>query len=396
MKSEVSIPTNSQTWVLGVSGGPDSMALLDSVNKAKIKCFVVHVNYQLRKSSMRDQMIVEKYCEKHSIPCFIFNAPYHSKGNFQDYARIFRYDKMIEIQNQVNADAIVVAHHKDDDIETFLFQKERKSCVDYYGLKEEGQYKKSKLIRPFIKFHKSELIEYCELNQIEFGIDESNENLKYVRNRIREQLRHFTTQQKEDLLKQKEEFNTTRHAYLVKHQYDLEKTSMSMNTYLNLDRSFLLEWLRYHHVKKSISSSFIKELDRQIRVSNSFVIKTDSKRIIKQYNRISLIDLETKSYLYLIETLTDLITSEFTLSFTNDSKNHIKLSDFPLTIKNATGQELVGHQKLNRWFIEHKIPLEKRELWPVVSNSNGKIIYIPNVAFMHGLSANKITLTVVK
>ena len=198
------------------------------------------------------------------------------------------------------------------------------------------------------------------------------------------------------MLKQKEEFNTTRHAYLVKHQHDLEKTSMSMNAYLKLDKSFLLEWLRYHRVKKSISSSFIIELDRQIRDSNSFVINTDSKRIIKQYNRISLIDLETKSYLYNIETLTDLTTSEFTLSFTNDSKNHIKLSDFPLTIKNATGQELVGHQKLNRWFIEHKIPLEKRELWPVVSNSNGKIIYIPNVAFMHGLSANKITLTVVK
>ena len=89
-------------------------------------------------------------------------------------------------------------------------------------------------------------------------------------------------------------------------------------------------------------------------------------------------------------------TDEFELIFTENAKNHIKFSDFPLTIKNACGTEMVGSKRLNRWFIKHKIPLIKRELWPVIYATNGKLIYVAKSSFSSGLNANKITLSVVK
>ena len=65
---------SNQKWVLAVSGGPDSMALLDMAFKSNVEIIVVHVNYHKRESALRDQMIVQEYCAENNIPCFVYDS----------------------------------------------------------------------------------------------------------------------------------------------------------------------------------------------------------------------------------------------------------------------------------------------------------------------------------
>lgn len=396
-KVDLSSYQNSK-WVIGVSGGPDSMALLDMAFKSGIECYVVHVNYQKRETAIRDQKIVEEFCKEHLIDCFVYDAPDFVKGNFQKNARDFRYQKMIEVLNEKQADAIVVAHHKDDDLETYLFQKTRKSKVDIFGLTKEMMFKNVLLIRPLLVYSKEELLHYCEKEHLSYGIDESNESEQYSRNRLRKQLAIMSDEEKETLYIEKEQLNLEKEKYLRENLKRLNENTIEIrdfNLIENKDR-FLLEWLKYHKVNKAISNSFITELIRQISDVDSFEMPVGQLRVVKQYETVTLLSKETKSFSYIVDHIENIEFKEFTLIFTNNAKNHIKISDFPLTIKSCEGNEMVGSSRINRWFIKHKIPLQKRELWPVIYNTNGKLLYIANSSFVRGANANKITLTVVK
>ena len=86
--------------------------------------------------------------------------------------------------DEYKLDGVLVAHHKDDLIETYLMQRERGS-VSFYGLKEENTVRGVRVIRPLLNMSKAELIEYDREHDIEYGIDESNLGNDYKRNRIR-------------------------------------------------------------------------------------------------------------------------------------------------------------------------------------------------------------------
>ena len=113
--------------LIGVSGGPDSMALLDMM-KDKYEVYVAHVNYHHRDSALRDEKIVEKYCMKYQLPFFKKDYVEVGGGNFQENARIFRYEFYKEIIDKYNLEYVMLAHHKDDLIETYLMQKKRKKA----------------------------------------------------------------------------------------------------------------------------------------------------------------------------------------------------------------------------------------------------------------------------
>ena len=170
--------------LIGVSGGPDSMALLD-IMKDKYEVYVAHVNYHHRDSALRDELIVEDYCRKYDIPYFKKDYVEVDGGNFQENARIFRYEFYKEIIDKYDLDCVMLAHHKDDLIETYLMQKKRNSHVYYYGLKRSVNNFGIKIVRPLLKYTKDDLKDYCDNLGIVYGIDESNLSDDYQRNRIR-------------------------------------------------------------------------------------------------------------------------------------------------------------------------------------------------------------------
>lgn len=110
-------------FVIGVSGGADSMALLYAFKQLEISCFVVHINYGLRGvESDKDQELVEQMSFQWGFECCSvrLNTEEMQSGNFQNWARNERYMIFEDLAEEIKADAIAVAHHQDDQIETIV------------------------------------------------------------------------------------------------------------------------------------------------------------------------------------------------------------------------------------------------------------------------------------
>jgi tRNA(Ile)-lysidine synthase len=391
-------------WVIAVSGGPDSMALLDLCFKQGMAFEVVHVNYHKRDTAIRDQSIVENYCKERSIKVHVFHA-LDLEGNFQMAAREYRYEKCRSVILSSHADGMMVAHHKDDDLETYLFQKQRNSCVTWYGLRTEIEMKGVRLVRPLLSLSKKDLIAYCEMNNIPYGMDESNFSPDYARNRIRNNLEQMSKEQIEAYHIEKNELNSERLALLKRYHLQLIRNSFTENEYKALSKEwplFLMHWLLEHEVNKALSKAYLDELDRQLKEANSIVHPlNDSLRLIKQYGLIRLAP-QTKDYSIQInfqDTSNEPLKFQYE-KFEGSQRFLCARQDFPLLILNykqasRTLTPLVKRQ-CQRWFIKHKVPLEQRESWPLVFNASNELIYISHHKQQLGVSTDTIECYMIK
>jgi len=395
---------SNQRWVLAVSGGPDSMALLDMAFKLNVDIYVVHVNYHKRESAYRDQKIVQDYCLNNNIPCFVYDSPELS-GNFQDKARIYRYTKIKEVVKRVNAIGVLVAHHKDDDLETLIFQIKRNSKVSYYGLSDSTHIFGIRVDRPLLNYSKNDLLEYCQQNQIRYGIDESNQSLIYTRNSIRVQLNELKQNEIDELFKIKNEYNLKRDTFIQTYKELLNQTSISHNIYISLSHNrtwFLLEWLRYQTDMRVISDKFVYELDRQLEQAKSVKLRLSNQyRIIKQYDKIQIIE-EMEDYNYKLD-INETLEQHIKLSYVMKegyTKVQISRDSFPIKITNLrscrNSLQSNAYTKLSRWFIKNKIPIQEREMWPLVFNHENELLYILDVGYEHGVSTDTIECYMLK
>ena len=188
LKNSITSSLNSDvSFLLGLSGGPDSMALLYSFYKLGKNFLCVHINYGLRgKDSDLDQKLVEEMSLEWGFECCSVQLDSNQiKGNFQHWARKERYRIFRELKEEFDAQAIVTAHHKDDQVETILQKVLRGSGPSaWQGLTEwDGE-----LFRPLLGFTKKEILGYCEANAIPYQEDKSNFEAKYARNFIRKEL----------------------------------------------------------------------------------------------------------------------------------------------------------------------------------------------------------------
>ena len=175
----------SDYLLVGVSGGSDSMALLDMLYKLNLNLIVCNVNYKTRKESDYEEKLVKDYCLKRNILFFSKIVNYYLKGNFEEFARVERYKFFKEIYEQYNCKYLVVAHHLNDSLETYILQKRRNNIVKHYGLDYKTNLMNMNVIRPLVNVNKEEILNYCLINNIEYSIDESNYDNKYARNKIR-------------------------------------------------------------------------------------------------------------------------------------------------------------------------------------------------------------------
>jgi len=119
-------------YILAVSGGPDSMFLLDKMWSLNYNFAVAHVNYHQREESNEDEALVRKYCQVQNLPFFTYRfKKYSQKKNFQAEAREIRYSFFQTIAQQWQSRHIITAHHFDDHLETYYLQKKRKSLVEH-------------------------------------------------------------------------------------------------------------------------------------------------------------------------------------------------------------------------------------------------------------------------
>lgn len=176
--------SSDDSIAIAVSGGVDSMALLYSCSQYFKNIVVLHVNYHLRgEDSDMDESLVRSYCESLKIPfkCKSINIESQNKS-IQEEARNKRYAWFTEEANRLELEYMFIAHHLDDQLETFLMNLERGSGLNgLSGMSERnGLY-----IRPFLSLQKEEIKMFAAKNEIPFREDESNTSNKYLRNALR-------------------------------------------------------------------------------------------------------------------------------------------------------------------------------------------------------------------
>lgn len=173
--------------VLGVSGGPDSMALLHIFSvlakKENLTLIVAHINYQYRKESWQDEKIVQDFCDKNNLKLEILtNLNLSSKEHNENKWREIRFNFFQQIKEKYQANKIVLAHNQNDQAETLLLHLLRGSGLN--GL-SAIRYKRGEIIRPLLDISRQEILAYLKKHQISFATDKSNQDKKYLRNKIR-------------------------------------------------------------------------------------------------------------------------------------------------------------------------------------------------------------------
>lgn len=176
--------------LVACSGGVDSMVLLHALVAENLHPEVLHVNYQLRgNDSDADEMLVRQTAEELGLNVHVHHCPValtKQKGvNLQSAARDFRRELFREWISRSEQHAVVLAHHLDDQVETFFLQYFRGSGL--FGL--GGMHsEKNGIIRPFLEVPKSALIAYATENGIAWREDQSNQSSNYLRNVFRNTL----------------------------------------------------------------------------------------------------------------------------------------------------------------------------------------------------------------
>lgn len=188
-----SIPSNA-TIIVGFSGGPDSVGLLHLFMQFKtthnIQIVAAHLDHQWRAESAQDAIWCKQFCKQYNIP-FISQAsselpykPQHN-GSKEETGRLLRRHFLEKIAQQHKAYAIALAHHQDDQIETFFIRLLRGSSIaGLTGMKaQDGLY-----LRPLLHSTKQDILNYLAHHQLPYLIDSSNESKAFLRNRIRHDL----------------------------------------------------------------------------------------------------------------------------------------------------------------------------------------------------------------
>lgn len=191
---ENSLVKKGDKIVVAVSGGPDSMCLLDTLYRLKdeleFSILVAHVNHGIRIESDLEKEYVEKYCKERNIPFFYLkvDVPKLSKEkkiSEETCGRMVRYDFFEKVRQENDADLIAVAHNLNDNIETILLNQIR-GC----GLKGliGMDFKFNNIIRPLLTIEKKDILVYNNELELHPCFDKTNEEDIYLRNKIRLQL----------------------------------------------------------------------------------------------------------------------------------------------------------------------------------------------------------------
>ncbi len=178
----------SGTVVVGVSGGKDSMSLLNCFLETEIPIAVAHMNFSLRgEEAVHDADFVKNWCDERKIPVYIKEVKTHLIArelglSVQMAARQLRYSWFHDLKSEANARYIALAHHADDQLETILI-----NLIKGYSPKLMAGMRgfTDPIIRPFIKATRAEINDYAESRQILYQEDASNADTKYLRNNVR-------------------------------------------------------------------------------------------------------------------------------------------------------------------------------------------------------------------
>ncbi len=403
------------TVCLGISGGPDSMALLDIIIKLKSELnlivVVCHVNHGLREESEEEADYLKKFCLKEGLHFEYMKISNYGDDNFHNEARTMRYNFFDKICKEYNSSMLMTAHHGDDLMETILMRIVRGSTLKgYSGFSKRIVKKDYVILRPLITKTKKELEDYCKLNKVKYFVDRSNMKDVYTRNRYRKYVLPFFKEEDPMVHEKFLKFSET----LMEYNNYIDK---EMNLVFNrVFKNGILDTSKFQELDHLIQTKIIYNILEKIYGDDLFIITNthvklifdlingskaqaivhlpNNVKVIKSYSEIGFGFDDEQADIYEIE-----INSVVNLpngknielvSNSDDTSNYVtRLSSkevlLPLhvrTRRNGDKMEVKGmdgHKKVNDIFIEKKLITKDRNIWPIVCDANNIIIWLPGL-----------------
>jgi tRNA(Ile)-lysidine synthase len=389
--------------LLAVSGGVDSMVLLDLFYKLRFDICVAHCNFQLRgKESDADELLVREICQDGYIPYFInsFETLEFAKENklsIQLAARKLRYDWFQELLS-LGFDYVLTAHHLDDNVETFLINFTRGTGLE--GLTGIPA-KNGSIIRPLLPFSRDEIENYALENKIQWREDSSNASDKYFRNKLRHNIVPTLKELNSGFL---DSFQNTLHHLqqaesLVNDASKLvfEKVVKEKGNQLEIHLKPLLEFQNYKAYLfqwlKSYSFSAWNDIYDLVNAQSGKQVFSETHVLLKDREKLILSERKStdKSEVFIIESIESKVNIPLKLIFSrfsgggNVNANCIFVDEdkikFPLTIRKWQEGDyfypagMNGKKKLSKYFKDEKYSLlDKENQWLLCSED--QIIWV--------------------
>ncbi len=402
---------NEKYLIVGCSAGPDSMALLHYLkNNTQNNIVCAHVNHNVREESKEEEKYLKEYCKNNNITFESTTLKDYKENNFENEARKKRYAFYTKIIKKYKANYLFLAHHGDDLIETILMKIIRGSNLEgYAGIKEISKYNNYHIIRPLLKYTKEDLIKYNKENNITYYIDKTNYNIEYTRNRIRKNILPLLKEENNNIHTMFLNYSKTLLEYnnyidnitdkYIKKVY--KNNILDLNKFTKLDifiqKNILYKILNkiYDNTPNIIKENNINDIINTINnpKPNIYINLPNNKICLKEYNNLYIKEKEEQKKKYKVEFKDIIETDNFIIkkiNNTNENGNDIcrlnsKKIKLPLYITNKKDGDYIelfglnGKKKIKDIFIDKKIPLEKRNNYPILIDSNNNILWIPNL-----------------
>ena len=402
----------NETLITATSGGPDSMALLSLLIKLsktkKITIICAHVNHNLRKESQEEAIMVEKYANENNL-IFEKMEINHYKGNTENYARTQRYNFFEKLIKKYNATYLLTAHHGDDLTETILMRMVRGSSLKgYSGFQEVTDKETYKIYRPLITKTKDELLNYVKTNNIPYAVDKTNFSEEYTRNRYRLNILPILKKENKSVHLKFLKFSETLKLYddYINKEANEKLNKVYQNNNLNLKlfenedelikRKILYQILNnlYYKNISLITDNHVELILNIIESSRpNLKINLPSKvLVIKNYQNLYFTqNTEIKPYSFTFKDKVILPNNQILIKEeTEDTSNYtIRLNSkelsLPLIVRTRQNgdkmeiKNLNGHKKIKDIFINEKISETARNSWPILTDQNNQIIWLPGL-----------------
>ena len=387
--------------VVGISGGADSVALLHILVSLGYKCIAAHCNFNLRgDESFRDEQFTIDFTQRLQVPlCKIsFETNKYAQENrlsVEMAARELRYRWFEELLNTYDADAVAVAHHRDDSVETLLINLTRGSgLTGLTGIKP----KNGNVVRPLLCVSREDIYAYIENNGLEYVTDSSNSSDIYTRNFIRLKviplLEEINPSVKASLAR------TANHLYdaslIYNHSIEEARKVIIQNNRLSISAllsfpapaTILYEMLKPYGFSRTVCESIFTVLDKD----SGKIFYSSTHRLLKDRSDL-LIDVlsgeESKAYLINleddnvdlpVELKPEIVVIKEDYQIEKDKKfayfDFDKLS-FPLVLRHwQEGDWFVpfgmkGKKKISDYFSDKKFSLfDKEKTWLLCSGQD--------------------------
>ncbi len=413
--------------IVGVSDGPDSMALLHILsklqNKIKISLHVVHLNHKIRgKEARSDMEFVETFSKAHKIPvtCKEIDVKAFAKKeklSLEDAARRVRYKFYDEVVRKVKASKIALGHTATDNVETVLMRLATGTGTrGLLGIPA----KRGKIVRPLIDCGRDEIEEYCKKHKLKPRVDKTNFETKYLRNKIRHKLipvLESINPNVKNAIKQAIELLHSDYDYLMDmsikalHGATIKKVSGSIK--LDIDKLLMypdsirryvlraaiedvkgdLENITFTHIE-DILSKLPDDEKWELHLPNGIFIYGDGdvlevstsrpeegKRIHFEYKLKVGDEIVIKEAGSKIKAEAVAIPKKLKIKDKNQALLDLGKTGYGLVVRSRKMGDrfypfgISGSKKLKDFLIDEKIPAEEKDLVPIVE-AKGKIVWI--------------------